>query len=55
MSKWKKIGSLILATTIIGTMFVGCGDDTATGSSDETIVLRILENDTAKKEGYLQF
>lgn len=54
MSKWKKITSILLATTLLSTLFWGCGNNTAASKDGETIVLRILENDTAKKEGYLQ-
>lgn len=54
MSKWKKIVSILLMATMTSTLFVGCGDDTVASNNEETIVLRILENDTAKKEGYLQ-
>lgn len=50
----------VLATVLSGTMILGCMGMTGCGSakeastSDEPIVIRILENDTAKKEGYLQ-
>lgn len=54
MSRWKKIVSILLMTTLTATLFTGCGDDTSASADGETIVLRILENDTAKKEGYLQ-
>ena len=53
MSNWKKILSVSLAAVMaVGTMagVTGCGKQAET---EETIVLRILENDTAKKEGYL--
>ena len=53
MSNWKKILSVSLAAVMAaGTMagVTGCGKQAET---EETIVLRILENDTAKKEGYL--
>ena len=53
MSNWKKILSVSLAAVMAaGTMagVTGCGKQ---ADSEETIVLRILENDTAKKEGYL--
>lgn len=32
----------------------GCGGSKEKNASDEQIVIRVLENDTAKKEGYLQ-
>ena len=54
MSKWKKITGLILVSSMMISMFTGCGKDEATTGNGETIVLRVLENDTAKKEGYLQ-
>ena len=50
MVKWKKwIAVALCMGVVIG--LTGCGDKNQ--NSDETIVLRILENDTAKKEGYL--
>ncbi len=54
MSKVKKIMSLVLMSTMITTMFVGCGNGDIGDSTGETVVIRVLENDTAKKEGYLQ-
>lgn len=54
MSKWKKITGLILVSSMMISMFTGCGKNEETSGEGETIVLRILENDTAKKEGYLQ-
>ena len=54
MSKWKKLTGLILVSSMTISMFTGCGKDEETSGEGETIVLRILENDTAKKEGYLQ-
>lgn len=54
MSKVKKIMSLVLASAMLSTLFVGCGGEDKGNNTDETIVLRVLENDTAKKEGYLQ-
>lgn len=54
MSKVKKIISIVLASVMMSAMFTGCGEETKNSGTDETIVLRILENDTAKKEGYLQ-
>ena len=54
MSKVKKIMSLVLVSTMITTMFVGCGNGDIGDSTGETVVIRVLENDTAKKEGYLQ-
>ena len=50
MAKWKKWMTVALCICLtVG--LTGCGDKQK--ASDETIVLRILENDTAKKEGYL--
>lgn len=54
MSKVKKIMSLVLTSAMLSTLFVGCGDEVKSSGTGETVVLRILENDTAKKEGYLQ-
>lgn len=51
----------ITAVCLTGMMFLsitGCGSDsketTNTTNKEEKIVIRVLENDTAKKEGYLQ-
>ena len=54
MSKWKKIAGVLLAAGLLASVFTGCGDSSQASKDGETIVLRILENDTAKKEGYLQ-
>lgn len=58
--QFKKACSLVLAATM---MLIGCGqssgeekssaDTTALNPSGEKITLRILENDTAKSQGYL--
>lgn len=54
--KFKKI----MSATLAGVMLLGvtgCGSDSKTANADnnkETIIIRVLENDTAKKEGYLQ-
>ena len=50
MAKWKKwmVTALCLSLTV---GLTGCGAKQE--KSEETIVIRILENDTAKKEGYL--
>ncbi len=55
--KFRKIISVMLAAGMIaGT--AGCAADKNVsedeGSSGEEIIIRVLENDTAKKEGYLQ-
>ena len=53
MNKWKRTLSVLLVGAMaVGTFtsVSGCGKKDETG---ETIVIRILENDTAKKEGYL--
>ena len=53
MGKWKKtIAFTMSAAMILGV--AGCGDSKEANTSEETIILRVLENDTAKKEGYLQ-
>ena len=50
MVRWKKwTAGVLCAILLFGCM--GCGEQQKT--SEETIVIRILENDTAKKEGYL--
>ena len=50
MANWKKWIAVALCMGLtVG--LTGCGDKTQ--KTDETIVIRILENDTAKKEGYL--
>ncbi len=53
--KFKRIAALCLSgITILST--VGCADNSKTNSAGnkETIVIHVLENDTAKKMGYLQ-
>lgn len=51
----KKLICLGLSTILIASLFAGCGgSDDSKDASGETIVLHILENDTAKSEGYLQ-
>ena len=52
MSKRKRWISLLLAATLMMSM-TGCGDADKDENSEEMITLRILENDTAKQEGYL--
>ena len=52
MSKYKRLTALLLSSVIISTM-TGCSDSGVETSADEAITLRILENDTAKQEGYL--
>ena len=47
-------GAAILMIAAAGILLTACGGDAAgESSSGETITLRILENDTAKSEGYL--
>lgn len=53
MSKWKRIVGATLVAVML-TACGGCGKEASDGKETETIVLRILENDTAKKEGYFQ-
>lgn len=53
MNKLKTTVCLMLMTAAAGMLLAGCGKD-ETKENDETIVLRVLENDTAKKEGYLE-
>ncbi|NLL93535.1 MAG: hypothetical protein GX225_05305 [Clostridiales bacterium] len=51
----KKLICLGLSTILIASLFAGCGgSDDSKDASGETIVLHILENDTAKSEGYLE-
>lgn len=51
MSKGRKWISLFLAVSMLVSL-VACGSETG-DNKDETIVIRILENDTAKQKGYL--
>ena len=50
----------VLAAALSGSMILGCMGMTGCGSAEETatgnepVIIRVLENDTAKKEGYLQ-
>ncbi len=53
MSKFKKIVSILVLSVVVGSL-AGCGNGEEGTNGDGTVVLRILENDTAKKEGYLQ-
>ena len=58
--KIRKLLCLILAGTLAASMLTGCREEEETpGTKDinptgETITLRILENDTAKKKGYFE-
>lgn len=52
MSKRKRWISLLLAASLVMSL-TGCGDADKEENSEEMITLRILENDTAKQEGYL--
>ena len=52
MSKMKKGMAMILVAALVVSM-TACGGQESSKSEDETIVLRILENDTAKQKGYL--
>ena len=56
MSKKKRWISLLLTTSLLLSL-TGCGNEGSEKStdenSDEVIILRILENDTAKQKGYL--
>ena len=51
MSKGRKWISFFLAAAMLVSL-TACGDETGT-KEGETIVIRILENDTAKQKGYL--
>lgn len=51
--KLKRILSIGLVATMAIGIFTGCGDSDNKQTSSEKIVLHILENDTAKSEGYL--
>ena len=51
MSKGRKWISFFLAAVMLVSL-TACGDETGT-KEGETIVIRILENDTAKQKGYL--
>lgn len=52
MSRCKR-GVALLLTSVLVLGMTGCGSDAKETSGDEVITLRILENDTAKLEGYL--
>lgn len=52
MSRCKR-GAALLLTSFLVLGMTGCGSDAKETSGDEVITLRILENDTAKLEGYL--
>lgn len=53
MKKSKYVALLLTAATVMSS-FSACGDEKTGANADgEVITLRILENDTAKKEGYL--
>ena len=56
MDRLKRVTACALAAILsIGCFGVtGCGGAKETASSDEPVIIRVLENDTAKKEGYLQ-
>ena len=51
MSKGKKWIVLLLAFSLVAGL-TACGDENAT-NNEETIIIRVLENDTAKQKGYL--
>ncbi|WP_248406115.1 sugar ABC transporter substrate-binding protein [Butyrivibrio fibrisolvens] len=54
--KYQKVTATVLTTVMtLGTCACGKSQETQTGTGEggETITLRILENDTAKSEGYL--
>lgn len=53
MGKWSRITAYTMATAMLLGM-AGCGSSEGASTPEETIVLHVLENDTAKKEGYLQ-
>ena len=52
----KRVLAMVLSgTVILGSMgMTGCGSAKETAMADEPVIIRVLENDTAKKEGYLQ-
>ena len=52
MSRCRRMTALLLTTALVLGL-TGCGSDTKETSGGEVITLRILENDTAKLEGYL--
>lgn len=52
MRKFKSIAAAFLAMSMV-IPFTGCSSESTDESNKETIVLRILENDTAKEKGYL--
>ena len=52
MGRYKQAVALTLAVCMSGTA-AGCGSSAGSTSGDEEIVIQVLENDTAKQEGYL--
>lgn len=52
MGKLRRIALPVLSSVMIAAM-AGCSDSGAEAGANEAITLRILENDTAKQEGYL--
>lgn len=52
MSKYKRLTAFLLMSAIVLSM-AGCSNGVKKTSNDEVIILRILENDTAKQKGYL--
>lgn len=52
MSKGRKWISVVVAASLIMSM-TACGKATDSNDTEETITIRILENDTAKQKGYL--
>ncbi len=53
MSKFKKLTAILLSSAVVASL-AGCSNGSDKTGSDGVITLRILENDTAKQEGYLE-
>ncbi len=53
MSKFKKLTAILLSSAVVVSL-AGCSNGSDKTGSDRVITLRILENDTAKQEGYLE-
>lgn len=52
-NKLRKFVAAGLIATMVTGLFTGCDESEDKKQSEETVVLHILENDTAKSEGYL--
>lgn len=51
--RMRRLIALAVAAAMVVSAMSGCGSERVSRDSDDVITLRILENDTAKEEGYL--